>query len=42
MILKFKKDKIDRLNKQKRLELQRKKEQNELLQNEKSMKLPMV
>ena len=42
MILKFKKDKIDRLNKQKRLELQRKKEQNELLQNEKSMKLRYI
>ena len=40
--LKFKEDKIDRLNKQKRLELQRKKEANELLQNEKLMKLRYI
>ena len=40
--LKFERDKIDRLNTQKRLEMQRKKEEYELLQNEKSMKLKYI
>ena len=40
--LKFERDKIDRLNRQKRLELQRKKEEIELLQNEKLMKLKFI
>ena len=40
--LKFEKDKIDRLNRQKRLELQKKKEEIELLQNEKLMKLKFI
>ena len=40
--LKFEKDKIDRLNTQKRLEMQRKKEEYELLQNEKLMKLRYI
>ena len=40
--LKFEKDKIDILNIQKRLEMQRKKEEYELLQNEKLMKLQYI
>ena len=40
--LKFVKDKIERLNRQKKLELQKKKEEYELLQNEKLMKLKNI
>ena len=39
---KFVKDKIERLNRQKKLELQKKKEEYELLQNEKLMKLKNI
>ena len=40
--LKFEKDKIDRINKQKKLELQRRKEEFELFLKEKSMKLKYI
>ena len=40
--LKFEEDKVDILNTQKRLEMQRKKEEYELLQNEKLMKLQYI
>ena len=41
-IIKFKNDKIERLNKQKKLELQKKKEEYEILQKEKLMKLKNI
>ena len=40
--IKFEKDKIERLNIQKKLELQKKKEEYEMLQNEKLMKLKYI
>ena len=40
--LKFEKDKVDRINKQKKLEQQKKKEELELLEKEKSMKLKYI
>ena len=40
--LKFENDKIERLNRQKKMELQKKKEEYELMQNEKLMKLKFI
>ena len=40
--MKFEKDKVDRINKQKKLEHQKKKEELELLEKEKSMKLKYI